>query len=412
MVHEVLHHATSHAAHRSSQVDSSPLYETALGHEPRIPSMESTTASTNAALSRPTCLLPWTVDSAWLQQSQIVRCSLIGRTRTPELDRSLDLPWKRCMIWATLRGMWASPMSWCHKDIHPQPQQMDLPRLVVDRILLHLTDVDALYSVHMAREALKTVIDMCPGEWRPELHAEFLCRVKPPPRQDPGFCQKNSTRYLVPQSVAGKIANKHKGKRVSRLRLTAMRRWLLEQHGSAMAWKAAQIATLSKKSRCVWTAESLTEAMPSVVHLLAKNLDVPESFLRRLQIFDEPMQIALLDGEATPAATKRLLDFMLSTDFPGKDECILLQRHVLSGDKTAEQECLDLATGKLAALSEDAAGMKELLKELSPDRADVITKFAKEIGTYLIVRDLQDAIVGYIKGAETWNGQEQSRPSP
>ncbi len=284
--------------------------------------------------------------------------------------------------------------------------RMDLPRLVVDRILLHLTDVDALYSVHMARETLTTVIDMCPPEWRRELHAEFLCRVKPPPRQDPGFSVKNSTRYLVPQSVAGKIANKHKGKRVSRLRLTAMRKWLLEQHGSAVAWKAAQIVSLSKKSRCVWTAESLMEVMPSVVHLLAKNLDVPESFLRRLQIFDEPMQMALLDGEATPAATKRLLDFMLSTDFPGKDECILLQRHVLSGDDAVQREYMNLAIGKLATLSEDAAGMKELLEELSPDRADVMTAFAKELGTYhSILQDQHDVIVDYIRGAETWSAE-------
>lgn len=274
----------------------------------------------------------------------------------------------------------------------------------MDQILLQLTDVDALYSVYMAKEALRTVIDMCPGEWHLELRAEFLCRVKPPLRQDPGFSVKNSTRYLVPQSVAGKIASTHTGKRVNGLRLTAMRRWLLEQHGSAVAWKAAQIVSLSKKSRCVWTPESLTRVLPDVVYLLAKDLDVPESFLKRLQILDEPMQKALLAGEATPAARKRLLDFMLSSDFLNRDECCLLQRHVLAGDDAVQREYMNLAIGKLAALSEDAAGMKELLKQLDPDRADMMTALAKELGTYHgIVQDQHDIIVDYIRGAETWS---------
>ncbi|CAL8461179.1 g710 [Coccomyxa elongata] len=72
----------------------------------------------------------------------------------------------------------------------------------------------------------------------------------------------------------------------------------------------------------------------------------------------------------------------------------------------SEREYVNLAIGKLATLSEDAAGMKELLEELSPDRADVMTAFAKELGTYhRIVQDQHDVIVDYIRGAETWSGE-------
>ncbi len=46
---------------------------------------------------------------------------------------------------------------------------MDLPKPVVNRILLYLIDVDTLYSLHMARGALKMAIDHVPSGVAPRV---------------------------------------------------------------------------------------------------------------------------------------------------------------------------------------------------------------------------------------------------
>ncbi len=89
---------------------------------------------------------------------------------------------------------------------------------------------------------------------------------------------------------------------------------------------------------------------------------------------------------------------MVDTTLPSEDECRLLRQHVLSGDDAA----LYLATIKLMVLNEDPGKMKEILVEsqLSPDRIDVMTASARGCGSDPIARDLQDAVVYYIRG---WN---------
>ena len=285
---------------------------------------------------------------------------------------------------------------------------MDLPRLVVDRILLHLTDVDALYSVHMAKDALTTVIAMCPEEWRPELHKAFTSRTKTPKKPDSVFDPDQHRAYLLPYSVAQDIDKKYEGrKRAHLLNLTAMQRWLLNQHGSATAWKAAQLLALRKKSRRVWRVRTLMMAMPDVLKVLAKKPEVSDAVLSRLQSVDKPMRNALLAGTATAAARKRLFDFMLCSGSPKEDECRLLQRHLLSGDDAVEQEYLDMAIGKLAALSEDVGRMRDLLSLLTPDQASVMTKLAKEIGNDVIAEDLLDVTADYVREAERQSRQSR-----
>ena len=286
--------------------------------------------------------------------------------------------------------------------------RMDLPRLVVDRILLHLTDVDALYSVHMAKDALTTVIAMCPEEWRPELHKAFTSRTKTPKKPDSVFDPDQHRAYLLPYSVAQDIDKKYEGrKRAHLLNLTAMQRWLLNQHGSATAWKAAQLLALQKKSRRVWRVRTLMMAMPDVLKVLAKKPEVSDAVLSRLQSVDKPMRNALLAGTATAAARKRLFDFMLRSGSPKEDECRLLQRHLLSGDDAVEQEYLDMAIGKLAALSEDVGRMRDLLSLLTPDQASVMTKLAKEIGNDVIAEDLLDVTADYVREAERQSRQSR-----
>ena len=284
---------------------------------------------------------------------------------------------------------------------------MDLPRLVVDRILLHLTDVDALYSAHMARFTLRTVIRMCPQEWRREQRAEFVTRHTPARKQDPPFDPRQHRIYLLSCSVAKDIEATCKGrKRANMQRFTKMRMWLLNKYGSATAWKAAQVVALLKNPGSAWTARTLMMAMPDVIEVLAKDLKVPDAVLTRLQSVDKQMRKALMAGEASPTARKRLSEFLIGTAILDEDEWCLLRRHVLSGDDiAAEQEYLDLAIEKLAALTEDAAGMRELLGELGPDRADIVIGFAREVGMHLIARELQVPTVAYLKSSHTLRKQ-------
>ena len=241
-------------------------------------------------------------------------------------------------------------------------------------------------------------IAMCPLKWRRELLVYFLARVELPrfvlyisDKAIQSFDQYE--KYLLPSSVARDIEAKYTGlKDTNKRRVTAMKRWLLREYGSTPAWKAAQIVALLKDSGCAWTAEDLTKVMSKVIRGLSKDLDVPSVFLTRLRCVDNAMREALLAGEVSPAATKRLLSFFVDEEPPNDDACRMLRLHVLSGDDAA----LNLAIGKLTALSKDVGRMKARLSKPSLARIDAMTAFAEGLGSHLIPLDAQDAVVDYI----------------